>query len=76
LTLETGFNAFSFGVFRFGLKNETEAFKYGNKIGEFVKVTVSLMCMQPWKCVTFYYNITLDCLTEHGEFLSEIEIGR
>lgn len=32
--------------------------------------------MQPWKCVTFYYNITLDCSSEHGEFSFEIEIRR
>ena len=87
LTWETKDDAFSFGVFHFGLKQETEAFKYGIKIGnseEYVSVTrkchsyleSGLKDLQPEKYVKLYYNTILNCLSESTDLLCEIEIGR
>jgi len=87
LNWETKDDAFSFGVFYFGPKQESEAFKYGIKIGnseEYVSVTRKchsyleggLKDLQPEKYVKLYYNTIQNCLTERTELLFEIEIGR
>jgi hypothetical protein len=87
LTWETKGDAFSFGVFYFGPKEETEAFKYGIKIGnseEYVTVIRkchsylegSLKDLQPEKYVKLYYNTIMNCLSGSGDLSCEIEIGR
>jgi len=87
LTWETRGNAFSFGIFYFGNKRETEAFKYGIKIGNSEEyVTVTRKChsylegglkdLQPEKYVKLYYDTILNCLGENTDLSCEIEIGR
>jgi hypothetical protein len=87
VTFETEGDAFSFGVFHFGPKEESEAFKYGIKIGsykEYVAVTGNChsclegdpMDLHPEKYVKIYYNTILDFVDENGHLLCEIEIGR
>jgi hypothetical protein len=87
LIWETKDDAFSFGVFYFGPKEETEAFKYGIKMGnsaEYVAVTRKchsyleggLKNIQPEKYVKLYYNTILDCPSKSADLSCEIEIGR
>ena len=87
LIWETDGDAFSFGVFYFCHKKETEAFKYGIKIGkseEYIAVTRKchsyleggLKDLQPEKYVKLYYNTILNCLSENADLSCEIEIGR
>jgi len=87
LSWETMGNAFSFVVFHFCTKKETEVFKYSIKIGnseEHVTVTrkchsyleVGLKDLQPEKYVKLYCNTILNCLSEKTDMLCEIEIGR
>jgi hypothetical protein len=87
LAWETNGDIFSFGVFHFGPKNETNHFKYGIKMGnsaEYVAVTRKchnylegeLKDIQPGKCVTLHCGTIQECLGEHGELLCEIEIGK
>lgn len=87
LTWELKDDTFSFGVFYFGLKKESEAFKYGIKIGnseEHVAVTRNchsyveggLKDIQPEKCVKLYYSTIRNCLSESKDLTCEIEIGR
>jgi hypothetical protein len=87
LTWETKSDAFSFGVFHFGPKEETEAFKYGIKIGNSEEyISVIRKChsyleggfkdLQPENYVKLYYNTILNCLSESRDLSCEIEIGR
>jgi len=87
LSWEVRGDAFSFVVFYFGPKEETETFKYGIKIGNSEEhVTVTRKChsyvegglkdLQPEKCVRLYYNTIQNCLSENTDLLCEIEIGR
>jgi E3 ubiquitin-protein ligase SIAH1 len=87
LTGETKGDAFSFGVYHFGLNEETEAFKYSIKIGNSEEyVTVTRKCLsylegglkdlQPEKYVKLYYDTILKCLSENTDLSCEIEIGR
>ena len=87
LTWETNGEAFNFGVFYFRPKNETEAFKYGIKIGNSEEhVTVTRKChnyvegglksLQPEKYAQLYYNTIRNCLSENRDLSCEIEIGR
>jgi hypothetical protein len=90
LTWEKDDNAFSFAVFHFGPKEETEALKYGIKIGnsaEYVAVTRKchsyleggLKDLQPGNCVTLHDSTILNCLnclSESKELSCEIFIGR
>jgi hypothetical protein len=87
LTWDTMGDAFSFGVFHFGPKNETEAFRYGIKIGnseEHISITRKchsyleggLKGLQPEKYVKLYYNTILNCLSESADLSCEIEIRR
>jgi len=87
LTWEITEDAFSFGVFYFGPKKETEALKYGIEIGNSEEqVTVTRKChsyvegglkdLQPEKYVKLYYNTLQNCLSESTDLWCEIEIGR
>jgi len=87
LTWEITGDAFSFGVFYFGSKKETEAFKYGIKLGNSEEhVTVTRKChsyvegglkdLQPEKYVKLYYNTLQNCLSESTDLSCDIEIGR
>ena len=87
LVWETRAEAFSFAVFQFGRKNETEVFKYGIKIGnseEYVAMRRKchsyleggLKDLQPGKCVTLNYGTIQEYLSESGDLSCEIEIGR
>jgi len=87
LSWEVRGDAFSFGVFYFGPKKETETFKYGIKIGNSEEhVTVTRKChsyvegglkdLQPEKCVRLYYNTIQNYLIQDTGLLCEIEIGR
>ena len=87
LSWEIKGDAFSFGVFYFGPKKESEVFKYGIKIGNSEEhVTVTRKChsylegglkdLQPEKYVKLYYNTIQNCLSENTDLLCEIEIGR
>jgi hypothetical protein len=87
LTWEKDDDAFSFAVFHFGPKEETEAFKYGIKIGnseEYVAVTRKchsyleggLKDLHPGKCVTLHDSTILNCLSESIDLSCEIFIAR
>jgi len=87
VTLESEGDAFSFGVFHFGPKEESEAFKYGIKIGnseEYISVTRKChsclegdpMNLQPEKYVKIYYDTVLNFVDESGHLSCEVEIGR
>jgi len=87
LSWEKKGDAFNFGVFHFGPKKETGAFKYGIKIGNSEEyVTVTRKChsylegglkdLQPEKYVKLYYNTILNCLSENTDLTCETEIGR
>jgi hypothetical protein len=87
LVWETRAEAFSFAVFQFGRKNETEVFKYGIKIGnseEYVAMRRKchsyleggLKDLQPGKCVTLNYGTIQEYLSDSGDLSCEIEIGR
>jgi len=87
LIWETNGDAFSFGVFYIGRKQETDVFKYGIKIGNSEgNVSVTRKChsylesglkdLQPEKYVKLYYNTIQSCLSESTDLLCEIEIGR
>jgi hypothetical protein len=87
VTLETEGDVFSFGVFHFGPKEESEAFKYSIKIGSFEEyISVTRQChsclegdpmeFQPEKYVKIYCNTILDFVDESGHLSCEYEIGR
>jgi hypothetical protein len=87
LAWETEGDFFSFGVFHFGPKSETNDFEYGIRIGNSAKyVAVYRKChsylegglkdMQPGKCVTLRYGTIQECRGEHGNLSCEIEIGK
>ena len=87
LSWETKGDAFSFVVFHFSPKKESETFKYGIKVGNSEEhVTVTRKChsylegglkdLQPEKYVKLYYNTIQNCLSENTDLLCEIEIGR
>jgi len=78
---------FKCAVLHVGPQEETEAFKYGTKIGnseEYVAVTskcpsyldVILEVLPCRKCVEINYNTILDFVSESGYLSCEIEIGR
>ena len=78
---------FDCAVFHFGPEEETEAFKYGFKIGnseEYVTVTrkcigwldVERMALQHRDHAMFNYESLLDFISESGYLSCEIEIGR
>ena len=80
-------DVFSFGVFHFGPTEETEAFKYGIKIGSFEEyISVTRKChsclegglkdVQPGKCVKIFYDTILDFVSESGHLSCEFEIRR
>jgi hypothetical protein len=85
--LESEGDAFSFGVFHVGPKGESEAFKYGIKIGnseEYISITRKChsclegdpMNLQPEKYVRIYYDTILNFVDESGRLSCEFEIGR
>jgi E3 ubiquitin-protein ligase SIAH1 len=87
LSWEMKDDSFNFGAFYFGPKKETEAFKYGIKIGNSEEhVTVTRKChnyveggpkdLQPEMYAKLYYNTIRNCLSESGDLSCEIEIGR
>jgi E3 ubiquitin-protein ligase SIAH1 len=87
VTLESEGDAFKFGVFHFGPKEESEAFKYGIKIGNsesYISVTRKChsclegdpMNLQPEKYVKIYYDTILNFVDERGHLSCEFEIGR
>jgi hypothetical protein len=87
VTLEAEGDVFSFGVFHYGPKEESEAFKYGIKIGGFEEyISLTRKChsclegdpmeSQPEKYVKIYYNTILDFVDESGHLMCEFEIGR
>jgi hypothetical protein len=87
VTLESEGDAFCFGVFHFGPKEESEAFKYGIKIGnseEHISVTRKChsclegdpMNLQPDKYVKIYFDTVLNFVDESGHLSCECEIGR
>ena len=87
VTLETEGDMFRFGVFHFGPKEESEAFKYGTKIGSFEEyISVTRKChsclegdpmdFQSEKYVNIYYNTILDFVDESGHLPCEFEIRR
>ena len=87
LTWETGSEASSFAVFHFGRKNEVEDIKYRIKIGnseENISMTLQnhsysqggLKNLLPVKCITQHYGTLLEFLSESGDLLCEIEMGR
>ena len=87
VTLEAEGDAFSFGVFHFGPKEESETFKYGIKIGGFEEyISVTSKChsclegdpmeLQPENYVKIYYNTIRGFVDESGHLLCEFEIGR
>jgi hypothetical protein len=85
LTWEREGDILNFGVFHFGLKNETNfkcGIKFGNS-GQCVSVTGNchsyldgdLTELQHSYCVTLPYSTLLDCLNASGHLSCEIEIG-
>jgi hypothetical protein len=80
-------NDFDFAVFNFCRKEETEAFKYGIKIGnseEHVTVTrkchswldVERMALRHRMHAKIHYDTILDFISESGYLSCEIEIGK
>jgi hypothetical protein len=80
-------DAFSFGVFHIGNKEETEAFRFSIKMGgskENILVTrkchsyleSGLKDLHPGKSVKIYYDTILDFVGESGHLVCKIEIGR
>jgi hypothetical protein len=74
-------------AFHFGPKEETEAFKYGIKIGNSEEyntgtrkcisyLDMELREFQPSKCVVIRYDTILEFVNESGCLSCEIEIGR
>ena len=87
MTWETGSEAFRFAVFHFGRENEAEDIKYRIKIcNSEENVSMTRQChsylqgglkdLLPVKCVTLHYGTLLEYLSESGDLLCEIEIGR
>jgi E3 ubiquitin-protein ligase SIAH1 len=87
LSWYTGSESFFFTAFHFGPKEESEAFKYGIKLGnseEYIAVIRKcqsylegdLMECEPCKCVAVRYDTILDFVSETGYLSCEIEIGR
>ena len=86
-TFKTENDVFSFGVFHCGPTEETEAFKYGIKIGNSEEhVTVTRKChsylegglkdLQHGKCFKIFYDTVLEFVSEFGHLSCELEIGR
>jgi len=76
-----------FTVFHLGLKEDSEAFKFGIKMGNSEEYnTGTRKChsfldiyrtdLQPRKCVTISYDTILGFISESGYLSCEIEIGR
>jgi hypothetical protein len=87
LAWETRAEAFSFAVFHFGRKDESEVSKYSIKIGsseEYVAMCRKchsyseggLTALQHGKCVTLHYGTIPQYFSENGDLSCEIEIGR
>jgi hypothetical protein len=87
LAWETRAEAFSFAVFHFTRKNESEIFKYSIKIGSSEEYLAmcrkchsysegGLTALQHGKCVTLHYGTVLEYVSENGDLSYGIEIGR
>jgi len=86
LAWESESKDFGFTVLHFGLKEISETFKYGIKIGnpeEYIAATrkcqsyfdVKLLILQRRKSVAISYDTILDFVSESGSLTCEIEIG-
>jgi len=87
LAWESESRDFGFTILQVALKEISETFKYGIKIGnseEYVAATrechnywdVNLMGLQRRKGVAISYDTVLDFVSESGSLTCEIEIGR